>query len=112
MTFSLNDVMNILSHGPASASALFAVQFATIGLAASSNVVGVTLGGIVGHSICTGAAVIGGRHLATYVDERTMSLLGGLLFIAFGAHAYWEVWFFDKEHVGWSVGAVTVRVRQ
>ena len=50
-----------------------------------------TLGGVVGHSICTGAAVLGGRHLASYVDERTMSLLGGLLFIAFGAHAYWEV---------------------
>ncbi len=66
-------------------------QIATIGLAASSDVVGVTLGGIVGHSICTGAAVLGGRHLASYVDERTMSLLGGLLFIAFGAHAYWEV---------------------
>lgn len=65
-------------------------QIATIGLAASSDVLGVTLGGIVGHSICTGAAVIGGRHLASYVDERTMSLLGGLLFIAFGAHAYWE----------------------
>ncbi|KAK9904697.1 hypothetical protein WJX75_000756 [Coccomyxa subellipsoidea] len=65
-------------------------QIATIGLAASSDVVGVTLGGVVGHSICTGAAVLGGRHLASYVDERTMSLLGGLLFIAFGAHAYWE----------------------
>lgn len=66
-------------------------QIATIGLAASSDVVGVTLGGVFGHAICTGAAVIGGRHLASYVDERTMGLLGGLLFIAFGAHAYWEV---------------------
>ncbi len=68
-----------------------AVQIATIGLAASTDVVGVTLGGIVGHSICTGAAVVGGRHLATFVDERAMSILGGLLFVAFGAHAYWEV---------------------
>jgi putative Mn2+ efflux pump MntP len=68
-----------------------ALQIATIGLAASTDVVGVTLGGIFGHSLCTGAAVIGGRHLATFVDERTMSILGGLLFIAFGAHAYWEV---------------------
>jgi Uncharacterized protein family UPF0016 len=34
--------------------------------------VGVTLGGILGHSICTGAAVLGGRQLATHIQERTV----------------------------------------
>jgi putative Ca2+/H+ antiporter (TMEM165/GDT1 family) len=67
------------------------VQIATIGLAASTDVVGVTIGGIVGHAICTGAAVIGGRQLSAHIDERMLSILGGLLFIAFGLHAVWEV---------------------
>ena len=68
-----------------------AAQIATIGLAASTDVVGVTLGGILGHAICTGAAVIGGRQLSAHIDERMLSILGGLLFIAFGVHAAWEV---------------------
>ena len=66
-------------------------QIATIGLAASTDVIGVTLGGILGHAICTGAAVIGGRQLSAHIDERMLSILGGLLFIAFGIHAVWEV---------------------
>eukprot|EP01026_Neomeris_dumetosa_P060221 TRINITY_DN56736_c0_g1_i3.p2 TRINITY_DN56736_c0_g1~~TRINITY_DN56736_c0_g1_i3.p2 ORF type:complete len:232 (-),score=29.61 TRINITY_DN56736_c0_g1_i3:305-1000(-) len=65
-------------------------QIATIGLATQDNVWGVSLGGIVGHIICTGAAVIGGRHLAAHVDERKMSIAGGLLFVCFGLHAVYE----------------------
>eukprot|EP01023_Acetabularia_acetabulum_P008276 TRINITY_DN1358_c0_g1_i10.p2 TRINITY_DN1358_c0_g1~~TRINITY_DN1358_c0_g1_i10.p2 ORF type:complete len:248 (-),score=28.75 TRINITY_DN1358_c0_g1_i10:504-1247(-) len=65
-------------------------QIATIGLATQDNVWGVSIGGIIGHVICTGAAVIGGRHLASHVDERKMSIIGGLLFIAFGLHAVYE----------------------
>ena len=67
------------------------MQIATIGLAASTDVIGVTLGGILGHAICTGAAVVGGRQLSAHIDERMLSILGGLLFIAFGLHAVWEV---------------------
>ena len=67
------------------------LQIATIGLAASTDVVGVSLGGILGHAICTGAAVMGGRQLSAHIDERMLSILGGLLFIAFGLHAVWEV---------------------
>lgn len=62
-------------------------QLATIGLAASTNVVGVTLGGIVGHTVCTTVAVIGGRHCATALSERMVGLCGGALFLVFGAHA-------------------------
>lgn len=65
-------------------------QIATIGLAASSDVFGVTLGSIVGHAACTAAAVIGGRHLAAHIDERTVGLVGGVIFVAFGVHSLWE----------------------
>lgn len=49
-------------------------QIATIGLAASSDVFGVTLGSIVGHAACTAAAVLGGRHLATHINEKTVGV--------------------------------------
>eukprot|EP00238_Polyblepharides_amylifera_P009252 CAMPEP_0196594146 /NCGR_PEP_ID=MMETSP1081-20130531/77461_1 /TAXON_ID=36882 /ORGANISM="Pyramimonas amylifera, Strain CCMP720" /LENGTH=193 /DNA_ID=CAMNT_0041918323 /DNA_START=243 /DNA_END=824 /DNA_ORIENTATION=+ len=62
-------------------------QLATIGLAASTNVVGVTLGGVLGHTICTSVAVCGGCYFATSLSERMVGLCGGVLFILFGAHA-------------------------
>jgi putative Ca2+/H+ antiporter (TMEM165/GDT1 family) len=62
-------------------------QIATIGLAASSDPVGVTIGGIVGHAVCTGAAVIGGRHMAEHISERAVAIAGGVLFCLFGAHS-------------------------
>lgn len=33
-----------------------------------------TLGGILGHMVCTGAAVIGGRHLAAHINEKTVGV--------------------------------------
>lgn len=65
-------------------------QIATIGLAASADVVGVTLGGIVGHALCTGAAVLGGKHLASHIDERLVAIFGGVLFLVFGLHSLWS----------------------
>ena len=59
------------------------------GLAAASDVVGVTLGGIVGHALCTGAAVLGGKHLAEHIDERMVAYFGAVLFLLFGAHSLW-----------------------
>lgn len=44
------------------------------GLAASANVAGVSLGGILGHCMCTGGAVLGGRQLAAYVAEQTLAV--------------------------------------
>jgi putative Ca2+/H+ antiporter (TMEM165/GDT1 family) len=64
-------------------------QIATIGLAAASDVWGVAAGGVLGHALCTGAAVLGGKHLATHIDERMVAAAGGLLFLVFGAHAAW-----------------------
>mmetsp|Transcript_4830 Transcript_4830/g.7325 ORF Transcript_4830/g.7325 Transcript_4830/m.7325 type:complete len:305 (+) Transcript_4830:85-999(+) len=62
-------------------------QIATIALAAAKDYVGVTLGGIVGHSFCTGMAVLGGRLLAARISEKTVHLFGGALFLLFGLHS-------------------------
>ncbi|CDF41385.1 unnamed protein product [Chondrus crispus] len=58
-------------------------QIATIALAASRNLYGVILGGVLGHAICTGLAVVGGRLLATKISEKAVALVGGILFIIF-----------------------------
>ncbi|MFB2773000.1 TMEM165/GDT1 family protein [Pelatocladus sp. BLCC-F211] len=59
-------------------------QFATIALAAGNNPVGVTTGAILGHAICAAIAVIGGRMLAGRISEKTLTIVGGFLFILFG----------------------------
>jgi putative Ca2+/H+ antiporter (TMEM165/GDT1 family) len=56
-------------------------QIATITLAASKNSLGVMAGGIVGHTICALIAVIGGRAIASHISERTITIIGGVLFI-------------------------------
>jgi len=62
-------------------------QIATIALATSKNPYGVTLGAVVGHAICTGLAVVGGRMLATKISEAQVALAGGLLFCIFALHS-------------------------
>jgi putative Ca2+/H+ antiporter (TMEM165/GDT1 family) len=62
-------------------------QIATIALAAAKNPIGVTIGGCLGHSMCTGLAVIGGRMLAAKISEKTVSMWGGVVFLLFGLHS-------------------------
>uniref|UniRef100_A0A7S3HLT5 GDT1 family protein n=1 Tax=Spumella elongata TaxID=89044 RepID=A0A7S3HLT5_9STRA len=59
-------------------------QIATVALAASKNPFGVVLGGLIGHAFCTGLAVIGGKMLAAKISERTVAIIGGILFLIFG----------------------------
>lgn len=59
-------------------------QMSTIALAAVENMMGVMIGAIVGHCLCTALAVLGGRFLARHVDERLVHLVGGTLFLGFG----------------------------
>lgn len=65
-------------------------QIATIALAAAKDPVGVTIGGTIGHALCTGLAVIGGRMLASRISERMVSFMGGGLFLIFGLVALIE----------------------
>lgn len=46
-------------------------QISTVILAAREDVVGVFLGSFIGHAICTGLAVIGGRFVAEVISVRT-----------------------------------------
>lgn len=46
-------------------------QLTTIILAARDNVYGVIVGGVLGHALCTGLAVIGGRMIAQRISVRT-----------------------------------------
>jgi Ca2+/H+ antiporter, TMEM165/GDT1 family len=62
-------------------------QIATIALATTYSPIAVTTGSIVGHAICTAIAVIGGRMLAGKISERTLTFIGGCLFLIFGAVA-------------------------
>lgn len=63
-------------------------QLATIGLAADENPFGVVLGGILGQTLCTTAAVIGGKSLASQISEKVVALSGGILFIVFGIQSF------------------------
>ncbi|RUP48392.1 hypothetical protein BC936DRAFT_144644 [Jimgerdemannia flammicorona] len=65
-------------------------QISTIALAAANNVYGVTLGTIVGHSMCTGVAVMGGRYLASKISVKTVTLVGAALFLCFAAIYLYE----------------------
>ncbi|XP_004497117.1 GDT1-like protein 5 [Cicer arietinum] len=63
-------------------------QLATIGLAADENPFGVVLGGILGQALCTTAAVIGGKSLASQISEKVVGISGGILFIVFGIQSF------------------------
>jgi len=62
-------------------------QIATIALAAAKNPWGVTLGAVCGHAICTVIAVFGGRFIAGKISEKTITILGGILFLIFAGVA-------------------------
>ncbi|KAI8508581.1 hypothetical protein Bbelb_136800 [Branchiostoma belcheri] len=63
-------------------------QITTIILAAREDVLGVTIGGILGHALCTGLAVIGGRMIAQRISVRTVTLVGGVVFLIFALSAF------------------------
>ncbi|KAG9510873.1 Transmembrane protein [Fragariocoptes setiger] len=62
-------------------------QISTVILAAREDVVGVFVGSLLGHLICTGLAVIGGRFVADFISVKAMTACGGLLFIFFAVFA-------------------------
>lgn len=62
-------------------------QLTTIILAAREDPFGVAVGGTIGHCLCTGLAVIGGRIIAQKISVRTVTIIGGIVFLAFALSA-------------------------
>jgi len=58
-------------------------QLATIVLAGINDVVGVILGGCLGHAVCTGGAVLAGALIARFISIRKITFLGALVFLGF-----------------------------
>jgi len=62
-------------------------QLTTIILGSREDPIGVTIGGTLGHALCTGLAVIGGRLIAQKISIRTVTLVGGVVFLLFALSA-------------------------
>ncbi|PWN25753.1 UPF0016-domain-containing protein [Jaminaea rosea] len=67
-------------------------QIATIALAAAHNITLVALGTVVGHSLCTALAVLGGSWLASRISPKHITLGGAALFLLFGFVYLFESW--------------------
>ncbi|EYC25989.1 hypothetical protein Y032_0011g1497 [Ancylostoma ceylanicum] len=63
-------------------------QLTTIILAAREDIAGVISGGILGHALCTGIAVIGGKLVAQRISVRTVTIIGGVVFLIFALSAF------------------------
>jgi len=63
-------------------------QLATIVLAARENTWAVIIAGVLGHSLCTGLAVLGGRFIAQKISVRTVTLVGAVVFLLFAFTAF------------------------
>ncbi|CCH44716.1 Transmembrane protein [Wickerhamomyces ciferrii] len=67
-------------------------QIATIAMAAGSDYWSVISGAVIGHGLCTAAAVIGGKMLASRISMRTVTLGGAFAFFVFAILYFVEAW--------------------
>lgn len=65
-------------------------QISTIAMASGSDYWSVIFGAIVGHAICTGMAVVGGKFLASKISMRTVTLGGAFSFFIFAIMYIYE----------------------
>ncbi|KAF8122980.1 hypothetical protein EV363DRAFT_1358214 [Boletus edulis] len=65
-------------------------QFATIALGATHSVYLVTLGTVVGHTVCTGLAVLAGRYVSTKISVKHVTFGGAALFLVFAVIYLYE----------------------
>jgi len=74
-------------------------QLATIVMAGINDVAGVCLGGVLGHFICTGLAVICGALIAKKISVRMVTLVGAVVFIGFAITSIFIDPYDENEHV-------------
>lgn len=65
--------------------------FSTIALAAASSPLGVIGGALAGHGVATLLAVLGGSLLGTFLSEKIIAYVGGVLFLVFAAVTLVEI---------------------
>ncbi|KAJ8764902.1 hypothetical protein K2173_010367 [Erythroxylum novogranatense] len=65
--------------------------FSTIALAAASSPLGVIAGSLAGHGVATLIAVLGGSLLGTFLSEKAIAYIGGILFLVFAAVTLTEI---------------------
>ncbi|KAF7828202.1 protein PAM71, chloroplastic [Senna tora] len=65
--------------------------FSTIALAAASSPLGVIAGSLAGHGVATLLAVLGGSLLGTFLSEKVIAYIGGVLFLVFAAVTLFEI---------------------
>ncbi|KAG0484715.1 hypothetical protein HPP92_008606 [Vanilla planifolia] len=65
--------------------------FSTIALAAASSPLGVIGGALAGHAFATLLAVLGGSFLGTFVSDKVIAYIGGILFLVFAGVTMFEI---------------------
>ncbi|KAK9048674.1 hypothetical protein SSX86_032360 [Deinandra increscens subsp. villosa] len=65
--------------------------FSTIALAAASSPLGVIGGALAGHGLATLLAVLGGSLLGTFLSEKAIAYVGGVLFLVFAVVTVVEI---------------------
>lgn len=65
--------------------------FSTIALAAASSPLGVIGGALAGHGVATLLAVLGGSLLGTFLSEKVIAYIGGVLFLIFAVVTLIEI---------------------
>lgn len=62
-------------------------QFTTVALSSSAiSSLGVLIGGVLGHAICTGIAVAFGKAVSEQIPQQRLQVVGGSAFILFAVH--------------------------
>ncbi|KAI4372621.1 hypothetical protein MLD38_010829 [Melastoma candidum] len=65
--------------------------FSTIALAAASSPLGVIFGALAGHGMATLLAVLGGSLLGSFLSEKVIAYVGGILFLVFAVVTLVEI---------------------
>lgn len=64
-------------------------QITTIILGSREDPYGIAIGGSLGHSMCTAVAVVGGRMIAQKISVKTVTLIGGCVFLFFAMSSFY-----------------------